>query len=145
MPVSASAKVSPMNWPCILLALLPAAALGDVFTFETPSGNIDCSVGVGAGPSDIICTIHERNGPPAAPRPAGCGSDWGHTFSMRNRGPAQILCEPKGENHQMYERAEYGVTGRMPGIDCTSSRQGLECINEDGHGFFLSRASQRLF
>lgn len=130
----------------LVLTLAPAAmADADVFNFETPTGNIDCSVGVERDFTEIYCTIHERSGSPAAPRPAGCDSDWGHNFFMRNRGPVQIVCEPKGPNYEAMERAEYGVTGRMDGIDCTSSRQGLECRNEDGHGFFLSRAVQRLF
>lgn len=129
----------------LALALIPTLAVADVFNFETPSGNIDCSVGLGQASSDIYCTIHERSGPPAAPRPSGCNSDWGHNFFMLNRGAVQIMCEPKGPNHEAFERAEYGVTGRFGGFACTSSKKGLECRNEDGHGFFLSRASQRVF
>ena len=36
----------------------------------------------------------------------------------------------------------YGRTGEVPGISCRSSREGLECRNADGRGFFLSRARQ---
>ncbi|MGP3697112.1 DUF6636 domain-containing protein [Rhodobacter sp. NSM] len=135
-----------MARPLFLSALLAAApAAADVFTFETPSENIQCSVGVETDTSDIRCTIIERSGPPAAPRPPGCASDWGHVFLMQDRGPVQMLCEPVSRDRGGWDRADYGVTGRFGGFVCQSSRQGLDCRNMDGHGFFLSRSVQRVF
>jgi hypothetical protein len=122
-----------------------AAAAADVWTFETPSENIQCSVGESLEGSDLACTIIERSGPPAAPRPAGCTSDWGHDFFMRDRGPVQLLCQPLHRGRDGFDRAEYGVTGQFGGFTCTSSTSGLECRNLDGHGFFLSRARQLAF
>ena len=127
------------------LALIAAPAAADVFTFETPSENIQCSVGIGAEASDIFCTIINRQGPPALPRPANCTSDWGHEFRMNNRGPVQIICGPVSRNKDGFDRAEYGVTGQFGGFVCQSERTGLTCRNEDGHGFFLSRRSQVVF
>ncbi|RJL06597.1 DUF6636 domain-containing protein [Paracoccus siganidrum] len=127
---------------CLLMAM-PAVA--DVFTFETPSGNVDCSVGMEADGADIICVIHDRHGPPALPRPAGCNAAWGHVFMMRDRGPVQMACRDPGPNVQFFEQAPYGVTGEFGGFTCHSSQQGLECRNQDGRGFFLSRAVQRVF
>ncbi|WP_037307072.1 DUF6636 domain-containing protein [Ruegeria halocynthiae] len=132
----------------VLLCLSIVFASGsqaDVWTFETPSENIQCSVGQGAGVSDIFCTIIERRGTPALPRPADCQSDWGHDFLMLNTGPVQMQCGPLNRNRDGYDRAEYGVTGKFGGFVCHSSKKGLECKNEDGHGFFLSRAVQRVF
>jgi hypothetical protein len=61
-----------------ILALVPAPALADVFTFQTPSGNIQCSGGEDfGGTSDVICEIIQRNGPPALPQPAACPGPWG--------------------------------------------------------------------
>ncbi|WP_300072813.1 DUF6636 domain-containing protein [uncultured Ruegeria sp.] len=120
-------------------------AFSDVWTFETPSENIQCSVGESAGFSDIQCTIIERNGPPALPRPANCQADWGHEFLMNNTGTVQMVCAVLSRHRDGYHRAEYGVTGQFGGFVCHSSKKGLECTNQDGHGFFLSRAVQRIF
>lgn len=129
----------------LLLAIaFPAAA--DVWTFETPSENIQCSVGEDIEVmSDIHCTIIERSGSPAAPRPTGCDLDWGHAFYMKEKGPAQLLCEKLDRNKDGFDRAEYGVTGEFGGFTCSSSAKGLECRNLDGHGFFLSRGRQTIF
>ena len=126
-----------------LFAAKPACA--DVWTFETPSENIQCSVGQEIDISDIACTIIERNGPPAAPRPSGCQSDWGHTFFMRDRGPVMMMCEPLNRNKDGFDRADYGVTGQFGGFTCLSTEKGLDCRNLDGHGFFLSRSRQTIY
>nr|WP_297971004.1 DUF6636 domain-containing protein [uncultured Amaricoccus sp.] len=39
----------------------------------------------------------------------------------------------------------YGRALDFRDIFCQSSRNGLECRNADGHGFFLSRARQSVF
>uniref|UniRef100_UPI003BAD83FB DUF6636 domain-containing protein n=1 Tax=Stappia sp. TaxID=1870903 RepID=UPI003BAD83FB len=128
--------------------LLPGAvpALADVWTFETPSKNIQCTVGQEADAlSDITCTIINRSGPPALPRPEDCRADWGHTFSMREKGPARLECTKTDTGRDGFDTADYGVTGEFGGFVCQSSRKGLKCNNRDGHGFFLSRAKQTLF
>ncbi|NVO55082.1 hypothetical protein HW561_04665 [Rhodobacteraceae bacterium B1Z28] len=127
------------------IILCASPAFSDVWTFETPSENIQCSVGEELEFSDIRCTIIEKNGPPALPRPSSCHADWGHDFVMSNTGIVQMLCAPLSRNRDGYDRAEYGVTGKFGGFLCNSSKKGLECKNEDGHGFFLSRAVQRVF
>ena len=126
-------------------ALSAKSALADVWTFETPSENIQCTVGEGIGlQSDITCTIIDRSGPPALPRPTSCNSDWGNTFSMRERGPVEVLCQETDRSKSGFDRADYGVTGNFGGFTCHSSRQGLKCTNRDGNGFFLSRRQQTI-
>ncbi|WP_417679763.1 DUF6636 domain-containing protein [Roseibium sp.] len=127
-------------------AWLPAkSTLADVWTFETPSENIQCTVGEGDGaPSDITCTIIDRSGPPALPHPTTCNSDWGHTFSMLERGPVEILCQDTDRSRDGFDMADYGVTGNFGGFTCHSSKQGLKCTNRDGNGFFLSRRQQTI-
>jgi hypothetical protein len=125
-----------------LLLTPPAGA--DVIPFSTPSRNIECSVGMGEGPSDILCVIHEKTGPDPRPRPAGCSGPWGHHFSMTERGPVTMTCGGPGPRNtaRHVEIADYGVTGRFDGITCLSERTGFSCKNADGHGFFLSRAKR---
>ncbi|MFA3915837.1 DUF6636 domain-containing protein [Ruegeria hyattellae] len=129
----------------VCISVLATPVLADVWTFETPSENIQCVVGEGASTSDLECTIIQRHGPPALPRPASCASDWGHSFLMYDTGPVQMLCAPLSHNRDGFDRAEYGITGQFGGFTCHSSRKGLDCRNLDGHGFFLSRAVQSVF
>ncbi|MBU3031896.1 DUF6636 domain-containing protein [Paracoccus marinaquae] len=130
----------------VCLAMLAAPAGAEVFTFETPSGNIDCSVGIEQGTSDIQCIIHDRSGDPALPRPADCKAAWGHHFSTLSSGRVTMACGGPGQNLKMFEVAGYGVTSAdWNGISCSSTRQGLDCRNADGHGFFLSRQVQRVY
>jgi hypothetical protein len=129
--------------PLVFWMALPATA--DVWTFETPSQNIQCIVGEGFEFSDIECTIIEYHSAPFVPRPSWCQSNWGHTFRMRDRGHVEMVCQPLNASKGAQHTADYGVTGEFGGFVCHSSRQGLECRNLDGHGFFLSRGRQTLF
>ena len=125
---------------------LAAPAAADEFPFKTPSGNIQCYVGVGDS-SDIDCTIWDRSGPPAAPKPASCRGPWGHRVQMAERGPVSLICGAPGPRNTApgVEVAPYGQTGRWGGISCSSTPQGLDCRNGSGHGFRLSRASQQVW
>ena len=122
------------------------ASRADVWTFETPSQNIQCVVGQGFEGSDLSCTIINRSGAPASPRPSSCKGDWGHSFEMFDRGPAKLVCSDlrhvtKGAQHV----AEYGEKGEFGGFTCISSKSGLKCLNTDGNGFLLSRRKQVLY
>lgn len=134
-----------MKFFVIALCLTSTPAVADVFMFETPSGNIQCTVGVEVNHADISCDIVQRSGPPAAPRPANCGAAWGHTFTMLQRGPVQMECAFPPRDFEISEKARYGVTGSWGGLSCRSETTGLTCRNADGHGFFLSRRAQQVF
>ena len=136
--------------PVLVVLLATAPALADVDWFKTPSGNIDCTVGIGDGlPSDIECTIFERSGPPAMPRPVGCNDALGRQFSMRERGTVTVECGRPGSRPASPSPGDnvmrYSDTGKFGGIVCRSSESGLECRNADGHGFSLSRRRQSVY
>ena len=125
---------------------MPATA--DVSPFNTPSGNIECSIGEDFGGTlDLRCTIYERAGPPAMPKPAGCKASSGHTFILLNRGPVQMECRDPGRQSDAtgVDVANYGVKADWGDIECMSATSGLECRNADGHGFTLSRKSQTVY
>lgn len=128
-----------------LFLLSAGTARPDVFMFQTPSGNIVCSVGLGAASADVLCQIVERNGPPALPQPLACAATWGHEFMLFETGPTQMRCGNRPGRAPGVEVAPYGETGRFGDITCISTQQGFECRNRDGHGFFLSRARQTVF
>lgn len=129
----------------MLLALCFAGpARADVWSFNTPSGNIECWVGEEVSSSDLTCTIFQRNAPMA--QFTACPVHRGITAFMGNRGGVDVTCAPQGERPVGGQHvADYGVTGQFGGFSCHSSRKGLECRNQDGHGFFLSRAVQTAF
>ena len=136
--------------PGLVLLLAAAPAFADVEGFQTPTGNISCSVGQGEGLADIDCTIYERAGPPATPRLARCNAAWGHRFLMQEHGVAKAECGPSigsvphGPDPST-RTVKYGVTEKFGGIVCRSSASALECHNADGHGFSLSRQRQSIF
>lgn len=128
-----------------ILALTAAPATADVFLFQSPSGNIVCSVGLGRDSADVECGIVERSGPPARPRPADCTESWGHSFLLFDRGETEMRCVPAPRRLDGVETAPYGETARFNDIACVSETTGLTCRNADGRGFFLSRRRQEVF
>ena len=135
---------------CLIAAALTAPAAGpahaDVMPLRTPSGNIECSVGIG-DTSDIICQIHERQGTPPRARPGGCRGAWGHNYELMEQGAVRMTCGgpgPRNPSPGVFV-ARYGTSERFGDITCSSSEAGFECRNRDGHGFMLSRRMQRVY
>ena len=131
----------------LLLTFAPLGASADGFGFQTPSGNIYCNGFVSDG-GGISCTIVQRNGPPAQPKPASCDGVWGHDFELEATGSAKLACatwpgHPQQTNYS--DTAPYGVSADFGDITCTSERTGFSCRNRSGHGFFLSRRKQEIF
>ena len=121
-------------------------ATADVWTFGTPSGNIECVVGEGFEGSDLECTIYSRSAPAMVPALRNCPVNRGVTFSMLDKGPVTANCARAGARPSgTQSTAEYGVEGKFAGFTCFSATSGLQCRNESGHGFHLSRSSQTAF
>ena len=116
----------------VVLALAaPAAAEAKTRRFHTPSGNITCLYASKQGPGPFLrCDVLSLN-------------DTG--FTVRRRGAARrvhITDSVAGPGRTL----EYGERARYGPFSCLSRRIGLRCHSRvSGHGFFLSRASQRLF
>ena len=126
------------------LILLASPAFADVWSFNTPSGNIECWVGEDFGGSDIECTIFQRSAP--MPQFPACPVNRGISVLMQNRGGVKVNCIPAGKRPTGGQHvAEYGVEGNFGGFTCFSATSGLQCRNEDGHGFHLSRKNQSVF
>lgn len=130
----------------LALGLLTGTAQADVWSFNTPSGNIECTVGEGFSGSDIECTIYKRSHPAKVQELAGCPLNRGITFSMKNTGGVYGTCTRPGARPTGTQGvAEYNVEGKFGGFTCYSATSGLQCRNESGHGFHLSRANQQVF
>jgi hypothetical protein len=119
----------------------------ETFTFRTPSNNIHCQgFGGNRGLSSVTCDIYKRNSQiPIVRQPASCDYDWGYRFTVGGFGPAGLECAADAILDDRNPILKYGQEIRTGNILCQSTQGGLQCKNEEGRGFFLSRATQRLF
>jgi uncharacterized protein DUF6636 len=112
--------------------------------FQSPSGNIACSIDDGAF---VRCEIKKRDWSPP-PKPRTCQLDWGSGLVLSARGRPGILCAgdtiqpPPGHPYRVLP---YGRSIRSGSITCASARTGVTCRNVRGHGFLLSRERYRFF
>jgi hypothetical protein len=79
-----------------------------------------------------------------ARQPKDCLGDWGWTFTVSGRGAAQQVCASDSFDSSG-STLRYAATYNERGIVCASPREGMRCLNADGHGFELSRERQRTF
>ena len=124
------------------LLLLTGGALGasGADTFRLPSGNIFCAYEhYDFAPVDLRCEIRTKVRP-LPPRPKACGDgDWGDGYSMRQTGPARVLCISDTIYDPKAMVLAYGSTRQFGVFRCSSSTAGLRCVNSTGNGFFLSK------
>jgi hypothetical protein len=113
--------------------------------FSTPSGNIRCLVFENNNDLGLRCDIGRTNNL-MPPRPQWCEFNWGDVFGIsENSNRGELLCHSDTLLTDNYPTLPYGAVFRLEGFVCKSEPAGLNCINSRGHGFFLSRAAQRLF
>jgi hypothetical protein len=119
---------------------------GPPLTFQTPSGNIGCSV----GRDEVFCSIAEITWSPP-PVPDDCeppaSETWGHSISLRRDG-ATFLCTDQGMigDDTGLLTLDYGKAIRKGPFACESREQALVCIVPmSKHGIVLSLQKVRLF
>jgi hypothetical protein len=105
-----------------------ALAFGGWSGFQTPSRNIVCN----GSSSEIDCVVFS-----ASPT---CQKTW----SLRRVGRASLHCYYANIGTEVPVLG-YGRAVSRSGMRCISRRSGLTCTNTAGHGFFVSRESQRMF
>ena len=123
------------------LALRPAPRV-ELYSFQTPSGNIGCMADDEGG-WGLRCDIQERSWK-SPPRDPDCELDWGGGLELGATGRAHWICAGDTVLRQGAVLG-YGSTWRAGPFTCTSTRTGVTCRNRAQHGFFLSRASYRVF
>jgi hypothetical protein len=118
--------------------------------FRTPSNNVHCLIETwtdddGKPRSQLRCDVMDISGP-IPPKPADCEFDWGQVFAIAGDGlSGQRLCYSDSAMNDRYRVLAYGTTWRNGGYTCTSEPSAVTCVNGLGHGFALSRRTQRLF
>ena len=137
------------------VACLAASASADSSTrlpgFRSPSGNISCLF-LGGTPATLLCKIaHADYAKQLQDRcmgPAGAGVDW-HGFELTAARKGTIVCSGgalyPGTDRPSYVTLPYGKTWRQKMFSCSSRVIGVNCSNPNGHGFFLSRQTWRVW
>ena len=99
--------------------------------FQMPSKNIGCATSEGV----IVCDILSGLKPEPKRK---CELDW-TGMEMERLGPAQPRCAGDTAYDQSAPVLEYGTSWSRGGFTCVSQENGLQCRNEENHGFLLSR------
>jgi hypothetical protein len=125
----------------LIAALALPASAGALSGFQSPSGNIGCSISKRLG---VRCDIREREWS-VPPKPRSCDFDWDGSLNLDKRGKAKFLC---------VSDTVFGLGGTLPYGDqisrgrftCKSRTTGVRCVNRrNGHGFRVSRQSVKRF
>jgi hypothetical protein len=105
------------------------------FGFATPTRNIVCnrhSSGADTSNDGVDCVLFSA------------GTECQKTWTIRRTGRTSVHCYFSNIGTDV-SVLRYGQTWARGGARCVSERRGLTCTNLAGHGFFLSRAAQRVF
>ncbi|HMS96501.1 MAG: hypothetical protein JNN02_05240 [Tabrizicola sp.] len=127
----------------MLLLAGPAMAQDDV-AFKSPTGNIHCAIFTWEEGTEARCDLIELT-PSYTKAPAGCDLDWGFAFLVADEGKGFLGCVGDTTIGQGNPVLPYGEAVSLGGISCVSAKTGMTCTNAEGHGFSVSKASQRLF
>jgi hypothetical protein len=100
-------------------------------TFQMPSKNIGCATSEGVLVCDILSGLK--------PEPKRkCELDW-TGMEMERLGPSQPRCAGDTAYVQSAPILQYGSTWSRDGFTCVSQQNGLQCRNQEKHGFLLAR------
>jgi hypothetical protein len=135
-----------------MMSMLPvrvAAVLGPVLLtlassltmFQTPSHGIACAYST--SPSALRCDVADVASPPK--RPQACELDYGSAFGLSATGRAKRLCAGDTVLNPKAKVLAYNKSRRLGPFTCTARTSGLRCTTKAGHGFVLSRRTQKLF
>lgn len=119
---------------------LPASA--QATGFQSPSGNLHCFLDEDFGPYARCDITHVERTPHT---PAYCDLDYGQAFGVDERSRGEALCVGDTVKDDRNPVLNYGSSISQGGITCRSQEAGMSCENERGHGFTLSRKTQRVY
>lgn len=137
-------RASTVNRAAALNAITTKAkAVLHLTTFRSPTGNIGCVMLDGAA----RCDISQRSWK-APPHPASCSHevDFGQGLEVGGSGMGGFVCAGDTALDPGGTPLRYGDASVEGDFACTSTFTGMTCTNlNDGHGFFISRQSYRVF
>ena len=100
-------------------------------TFQMPSKNIGCAT----SEDTLVCDILSGLKPEPTRK---CELDW-TGMEMERLGPSQPRCAGDTAYDQSAPVLEYGTSWKRNGFTCVSQTNGVQCRNDENHGFLLSR------
>jgi hypothetical protein len=125
------------------LAATAGASVRSLSVFQSPTHNIGCVI---AG-SVARCDINHRQWSPP-PHPASCSDevDFGQGLNVGLAGRARLVCAGDTALNPHATVLHYGQAARHGSFTCNSATTGMTCTDtRDGHGFFISIQSYRIF
>jgi hypothetical protein len=133
-----------------VIPLLVVLVLAVLPSFRSPTGNIRCE----ASTKLLVCSIEQsayarrlQYGCINPKGEMGAGIDW-HGFELTRTGKASVLCTGGAMfpgTPPRFPKLPYGVPWKGGPFSCVVKPSGVTCVNGRNHGFFISRASYRLF
>ena len=124
-----------------LAIALPATARADIRNFQSPSGNIVCTIDNSGAACDISDYIYQP------PPPPECGKHiaWGSRFTLAAGNPGAIECHGDTLRVPGEPTLEYGQTISASTITCDDEPSGMKCTDtSSGHFFQVSREAYNL-
>jgi hypothetical protein len=131
-------------WAIVPVILGGAAQADDLIGFQSPTGNIHCSIYTWERNAEARCDLRELI-PSYTTRPAACDLDWGSVFVVGRTGKGLLACVGDTAQNPSNPVLGYGEAVSLGGISCVSAKTGMTCTNAEGHGFSVAKAKQRLF
>jgi hypothetical protein len=128
----------------LALALSSPVMAQDYLTFQSPTGNIHCAMGIWDGQADARCDLADLV-PSYTKAPADCDLDWGFAFAVGRTGKGALACVGDTVRDPGNPVLPYGEAVSLGGISCVSAKTGMTCTNVEGHGFSVAKAKQKLF
>lgn len=133
-------------WLTLGALALPLAAIAraaSYYSFQSPSGNIQCGVGTLEN-AFAICEIRDHTWV-APPRPTPCEGGWGDRISMDQGSAPALACHTDTVKGTGYPTLQYGQTYSVDAITCDSETSGITCTdNGTGHYFRLANDDYEL-
>jgi hypothetical protein len=120
---------------------LSATAYADDLNFQSPSGNIACTLSPGGATCDIADYTYQV---PPGPE---CSKHikWGNRFTLSPGKPGAMECH--GDTVRVPNEAtlNYGQTLTAGTLTCGSDQAGIKCSDSaSGHYFWISKDSYKL-
>ncbi|MCV7195922.1 DUF6636 domain-containing protein [Mycobacterium angelicum] len=119
----------------------PPSAHADPQNFQSPSGNIYCTLdSMGAA-----CDISEYNYQPPPPPECGKHLAWGSRFTLSAGAAGAIACHGDTLRIPGEPTLNYGQTASAGTITCVSEMSGMKCTDSSsGHFFRVSKDAYQL-
>jgi hypothetical protein len=141
-------KVNVIVIVAVLSAFLPAPftarAADSYYSFQSPSGNIDCGMGFLNDNGFVTCEIGNHLWV-APPRPPSCEGGWGDRIGMDQGSPPALNCHTDTLRGTTEPTLAYGSTYTVGEMSCDSELSGVTCTDASTrHSFRISRDSYQL-